>query len=180
MAERSMETMTPEAFLAWCLTREEAYELVDGVPRAMTGATRQHDRVVTNLIAALVPRLRGGPCRAQTDDVAVVTPVGNVRRPDVTIDCGGDGKDVTAHRPVVIVEVLSDGTSRIDIHRKTAEYKQIAFVRVILLVDPDTAACVMHVRRDDRNWQEGILIGADTLFTLPEVTGTLRLGDLYE
>jgi Uma2 family endonuclease len=57
------ETMTRAQFLAWEQRQELRYEF-DGIrPVAMTGGTYSHDRITTNLAAALVSRLRGKPCR---------------------------------------------------------------------------------------------------------------------
>jgi Uma2 family endonuclease len=57
------ETMTRAQFLAWEQRQELRYEF-DGIrPVAMTGGTYSHDRITTNLAAALVSPLRGKPCR---------------------------------------------------------------------------------------------------------------------
>ena len=45
MAERAVQGMTTDEFLAWHKGQERKYELVDGVPVAMAGARRQHDQV---------------------------------------------------------------------------------------------------------------------------------------
>jgi Uma2 family endonuclease len=86
MARAAPTPMSVEAFLAWQALQDELYELADGrpVPRAMTGATQRHDRVVTNAIAALASRLRDGPCWPMTADIAVRTRARSIRRPDLT------------------------------------------------------------------------------------------------
>ena len=64
MAEPRRQRMTPGEFLEWQGRQDRNYELADGVPvlplKAMTGATRRHDRVVTNTLFALMRQ------RAQT------------------------------------------------------------------------------------------------------------------
>ena len=61
------ERMSLEAFLVWEEAQDEKHELVDGAPslrstRLMAGGTRQHALIAANVIAALRPRMRGGPC----------------------------------------------------------------------------------------------------------------------
>ena len=61
---------TEADFFAWLQTQEIQHEL-EGEPRAMTGAIQRHDRIVVNLLAALVGRLRGSRCRVGTGDTAI-------------------------------------------------------------------------------------------------------------
>src|SRR5262245_45365534 len=51
--------MTKEAFLAWVDQREERYEFSGGRVIMMVRVTRNHSRVTSNLIAALMKRLPG-------------------------------------------------------------------------------------------------------------------------
>jgi Uma2 family endonuclease len=78
MPQAAPVRMTVDQFLEWQLRQERLHELVDGVPvlplKMMTGATQRHDRVVVNVLANLVNKLRGQPCRPMTDDVAVRIP----------------------------------------------------------------------------------------------------------
>lgn len=175
------QKMTIDEFLVWCETQEERYELVDGVPQMMTGARRAHDRVVVRAIMALGARLRGGPCEPHTADIAVTSPFGNVRRPDVMVDCErGDPDDLKARAPVLIIEVLSKSTRNYDLLRKTAEYRAIPSLRYILHVEPDDIAAIFHVRQDDGRWLDTPLVGRDTLIEMPEINVSLTLGDFYE
>lgn len=98
-------TMTAEAFLDGCLGQEGRWELVDGVPVAMAGAKQVHDRVVVNALLALGGQLRGGPCRPRTGDVAIGIPNGNIRRPDLGVDCGRfEPESLTATDPRPVPE----------------------------------------------------------------------------
>ena len=117
--------MTLEEFFEWQSRRDEPYELQDGVPvptwKATTGATRRHDIVTTNVIAFLHVRLRGGPCRPQTDDQPVLTDRGT-RRPGVIVECSEHDDDAMASsEPRVVVEVLSPSNGNIDFMRKLEE-----------------------------------------------------------
>ncbi len=106
MGEPNPRRMSEEEFFAWQAKQDRLYELVYGVPilplKMMTGASQAHDRVVVNIIRELGVQLRRGSCRPTTDDLAVRIPAGNIRRPDVTMECGqSNPKDmaVTAAGP---------------------------------------------------------------------------------
>ncbi len=76
-------------FLTWEADQPERWELVAGEPRLMAGGTQVHALIASNLIAFLRPKLRGGPCRPSGSDLRIPIPkTGNLRYPDVTIDCG--------------------------------------------------------------------------------------------
>jgi Uma2 family endonuclease len=181
MTALKSDKMTVDEFLEWCLTQEERYELVDGVPQMMTGARRLHDRVVRRALIALDGRLRGGPCEPFTDDIALITPKGQVRRADVLVDCGPmEDDDLRARSPVLVIEVLSKSTRQMDLLRKTAEYKTVPSMRYILLLDPDEVAAIFHVRQADGRWEDTPIIGRDTDIHMPEINVSLTLGEFYE
>ncbi|WP_197311011.1 Uma2 family endonuclease [Methylobrevis albus] len=181
MAELKSEPMSAEAFLAWCLDREERYELVDGLPRMMTGARRAHDRVVLNALIAFGGLLRGSPCEPGSADIAVRIPNGNVRRPDVSIDCGDkDGSLLEATRPVAIVEVLSPSTRQTDLIRKLGEYQTLPSLCYLLFLEPEEVSAVFWHRVPGGTWTYLSLIGRDTDIAMPEVGVTLPLGAFYE
>ncbi len=173
--------MTQDEFVVWCLSQDERYELVDGVPQMMTGARKAHDRVVRRAMFLLARQLSGGPCEPFSDDIAVFIPNGQVRRADVVVDCGQyDGDDLHAAKPTLVVEVLSRSTRQMDLLRKTAEYKTIPSMHYILLLDPDEVVAIFHHRLTDEHWTESPLIGRDTEIPMPEINVSLTLGDFYE
>ena len=184
MPQADPARMTVEQFLDWQLRQERLHELVDGMPvlplKMMTGATQRHDRVVVNALANLVNQPRGKPCRPMTDDVAVRIPSGNIRRPDITVDCGkGRDCDMTAAEPRVVVEVLSPSTLSFDRFRKVEEYKTVASMQAVVLVDTESPQATVH-RRSGTTWSVVTVEGIDTLIDLPEIEARLQLADLYE
>lgn len=181
MAERDIRRMTIDEFLAWDSGDDLRYELVDGMPRAMTGARRAHDRVVVNALASLHARLRGSPCAAHTADLGVRTSSTRFRRPDVTVDCGPNGPDdLEARHPVFLIEVLSPSTMTFDRLLKVIEYKMIPSVQQILLLDTGEPFGILHGRRDDGSWQELALVGGDTVVDLWSIGVSLLMSDFYD
>ncbi len=122
MSEQAVRRMSQDEFLEWCQFQDATFELVDGVPVAMAGAKRAHDRVVVNAIRSLGNQLEGNPCQPFSDDTAVSIPNGNTRRPDVGIDCGRFDPDALAvDSPRLVIEVLSPTTRTLDMFDKLDE-----------------------------------------------------------
>jgi Uma2 family endonuclease len=101
MPEPALRRWSVQEFFAWQERQDERYELVGGVPvQMMAGARNVHDDIVVNLVAEFRTRLRGTPCRPFTGDGSVETLPGQIRRPDLGIDCGArDPTGLTAAEP---------------------------------------------------------------------------------
>jgi Uma2 family endonuclease len=181
MSERAVTRMSVEQFLEWGLHQELRYELVEGVPVAMTGAKRQHDQIVANAHGMLYNLLRGHKCRQFTADLAVRIPMGNIRRPDAGIDCGPPDDDATtAIAPMFVLEVLSPSTGDFDMFGKLEEYKTVPTLAHIVIVDPDTPQVFHWSRLQNEAWRHELLEGLDAVIQLPEVEGAIDLASLYE
>jgi Uma2 family endonuclease len=181
MSERAVTRMSAEEFLEWCLHQEERYELVDGVPVAMAGAKQRHDRIVVNALTGLQPQLRGKACRSYTADIAVRIPVGNIRRPDVGIDCAAfDEGSTTAGAPFLVMEVLSPSTRDFDMIRKLEEYKTVPGLAHIVLVEADRAQVFHWSRAAGGEWRYELLEALDAVVRFPEIDCALDLATLYD
>jgi Uma2 family endonuclease len=185
MAERKIARMSVDEFLDWQLRQDKLYELVDGVPvlplKMMSGATLRHDRVTINVILQLGNQLKGTGYRPTTSDVAIRIPNGNIRRPDITIECGvaKSDRELTAAEPRIVIEVLSPSTLSFDRFRKLEEYKTVQSLRVVLLIDTEAPQVTVH-RRDGQVWGSETLEGLDGVVALPEVGAAVALKDLYD
>jgi Uma2 family endonuclease len=185
MAEPQLRRMTQDEFLAWQEHQDRLYELVDGIPvlplKMMTGASQAHDRVVVNIIAALHRQLRGTPCRPTTDDLAVRVPAGNIRRPDVAVECGQtERRELAVREPRVVIEVLSPSTMSFDRIRKLPEYQTIASVVHILLVDTERPRVDVLSRTAEGRFVQSQHDGLDARIDLSAIRASLSLADVFE
>jgi Uma2 family endonuclease len=150
--------MNPKAFLAWVESQEENYELDRGRVIMMTAGSRAHWQIAFNLAKALERRL-------DTDQFAVLPEFGisldtnSIRFPDVVVDLANQSpKDQTATAPVLIAEVLSPSSERIDLGDKAAEYLRL----------PSLQAYVVFAQDEMKAWvwtrgAQGFAPGADVL-----------------
>jgi len=182
MSEARLHRWTLEEFLAWEERQPVKHEFVDGEVRLMTGVTQGHDQIVMNVAIALAGRLRGSPCRPRGSDLRVVTGNGNVRYPDVVVDCGPfrrESRDVS--EPVAILEVLSRSTAWTDLHEKLRDYDATPAVRQYVVIAQDQPKLVVWERDpSDRLAIASSLDGLEGTLTSASVEAELRMDEIYE
>lgn len=186
-AAAARQPMTADEFILWNLDQPERWEFVDGVPvlkfdngpGMMAGASERHDQIVVNLIQAF-RRLRGGPCRVKSADQAARMQRGNIRYPDVTIDCGPrrPGSYESAE-PTVFLEVLSPSTRGTDLVRKADEYRRLETLKHIVLLEPDRAEALLWTRVGE-DWRLDEVVGLEAELDLSGIGVSLPMAEVYE
>ncbi len=171
MSAARQPAMTVEEFLAWEERQPSRYEFVHGRIQATVGGSTSHSSVKSNLITALVSRLRGKPCRAYDSDAKLR--IGDeIRYPDAMISCTRQ-TDATKRRrgeivePVVVFEVTSPGTSLRDRIEKNGEYQALPSVMRYVMIEQDAVAATVFERRGEE-WVGHLLTGPEALLQLPE------------
>lgn len=172
---------TIDAFLAWEQAQELRYELVGGVVRVMAGGSEGHDRIGMYFGAALISRLRGSPCSVHGSNLKVVSrAAGAVMYPDLLVRCGPrDDRRTSVDDPVLVVEVLSEGTARHDLIRKRIAYEAMPGLARIVYVAVDEARIDMRVRGPDGHWRDETVTGLEASVDLPEIGVTVPLAEIY-
>lgn len=133
------------------LVRDIKYELVDGAIYAMVGASANHERISGNVAAEFRSHLKKTPCESFSSDMKVK--VGSrFFYPDVLVDCHFDeSKPYYTESPVIIVEVLSKSTRRMDETIKLMSYINIPSLQEYVLIEQDFVD--IEVVRRSEGWQ---------------------------
>ena len=180
MDEVTLRRMTVAEFFDWEPGDDERYELVDGVPAMMARARAEHDQIVVNILTEFRTRLRDSQYRAFTADLAVLIPNGNVRCPDAGVNRGPLARGIMhADAPCIVFEVLFPSTRNFDLVVKLDEYKTIAALQHIILVDTDVPRVVHWSRGDDQIWHYQVLEGTGAAIEFPEPPMVLSFAALY-
>jgi len=129
--------MDQRAFLAWAQGREGRHELDRGRVITMMGGSRAHWQITFNLAKALDSRL--DPQRFTVlPEFGVDSHPTSFRFPDLVVDVAGETPDdLKATAPVLIVEVLSPSSERIDLGDKAAEYLRLPSLLAYLVFAQD-------------------------------------------
>lgn len=102
------------------------HEYVDGGVYAMAGASKNHERIAGNVFRKFGNHLENSPCEPFGSDMKVRTPTGRYRYPDCMVVCDDDNADdYYTQRPVILVEVISRSTRKVDVQIKRLEYINI-------------------------------------------------------
>jgi Uma2 family endonuclease len=168
------------AFLAWVQNQEGRYELAEGRVVMMTGVSRNHAIMVSNLQSLI---------RAQLDrrewtvvaDFGLDTGPKSLRYPDIVVDRkGGRGGDFTAMAPALLIEVLSPSTATYDLGDKAAEYLRLARLSAYVVFAQDEPKAWVWVRGDS-GFPLGpeVIEGADEAVPVPALGIVLRFSDVY-
>lgn len=178
MSQRQYEAMTPVEFLAWEAKQELRWEFDGFQPVAMTGGTDAHAAIQGNIITALTVRLRGKPCYARGLDIKVqIGP--KYRYPDAFVSCTPVARGATiAADPIVIFEVLSESTAKIDRMTKLTEYCSLPSVQRYVMLEQDQAAATV-VTRTETHWRLEVL-DADGTLAMPEIGVEVAMAELYD
>jgi Uma2 family endonuclease len=173
---------TVDQFFEWQMRQTERYELVSGFPVPMVaGARNVHDDIVVNLLAELRGQLRGSDCRPFTGDGSLETLPGQIRRPDVGVDCGmRDQNGLRAASPRMVAEVLSPSSRDFDTFEKLTEYQQVEGLDYIMVVEPNAPEVVVWSRDEGRAWVRHAVEGLDREVDMPAIGVTLQLAEIYD
>jgi Uma2 family endonuclease len=182
-AAKQIELVSVDDYLAGELVSDIKHEYSAGYVYAMAGARTGHNRVAGNFFAAMHSRLRDGPCEPFTSDMKVRVPFPTHTRfyyPDGMVVCEPNPPDSTYQdRPVVIAEVISEATRRIDEGEKREAYLTIPTLMTYLLIETDRARVVVH-RRTDSGFVAEAYEGTEAVIPLPAIDTELPLAELYE
>ena len=178
MPSAAEQLMPLDEFLAWERQQPERHEFDGFVITAMTGASMAHVKITMNLAFALRQGLRGTGCRPMASDAKVIA-AGAVRYPDIAVTCSpmGDRDDVVPE-PVVIIEVASPSTAKLDRGRKKLDYFATPSVKQYAIVEQDDRLVDLYTRTD-AGWVNDIVAG-DAVLNLSSLGLELGLDVIYE
>lgn len=179
-------------YLALERQSEDRHQYVDGHIYAMAGETPNHSAVCCNLVAILVPQLRGKPCRGLSPNMKIRsgpiqknTRKGMYSYADATVVCGeprfhDEHRDVLLN-PKVIFEVLSPSTEAFDrgdkFHRYAAYLESLDDYVLIASNKP----IVEHYRRQaGGQWLYTAVEGLDGNLWLESIACRLESAEIYE
>lgn len=164
------------------INAKRKHEYVDGVVYAMAGGTVTHNRIASNATVLLGMQLRGRRCEVFNSDMKVRVRQTHGTRfyyPDASVVCTPNPPSDSFHdAPVVVIEVISEVTRRVDEYEKREAYLSIGALCVYILIEQATAAALVY-RRADSGFSRETYIGNEAIIPLPEIGCRIELADLY-
>lgn len=171
-------------YLARERTAETKSEYYAGEVFAMTGASRRHNLVVTNLVRALSNQLWDRDCEVFANDMRVRVPeTDSYVYPDVVAVCGEprleDAELDTLLNPTLIIEVLSPSTADFDRGGTLEHYRTIESLAEVLILAQDRAHAEHWVRQPDGHWLFEEAGSTEAVLRLESIGCEVKLADAY-
>lgn len=171
--------MTYAEYLEFERTAAEKHEFLRGEVWAMAGGTPTHSLIAANVGS----ELKGRPCAVFNADLRVrVQATDRSTYPDVTVVYGkrevasDDTNAVT--NPILLVEVLSEGTEADDRGEKFAHYQRLPSLKEYVLVSQQTHRVEVFSCSDDNVWRYSAYGEGDSA-RLEALGVSLEIASLY-
>ena len=151
---------------------------------AMAGASRNHNRIVTNTSTSLDIQLKNRDCNNYSSDMRISVQNGErYLYPDIVVTCGQekfqDNNTDTLLNPIVILEVLSTTTEAYDRGLKFLYYQTIESLQEYVLISQNPHRIEVYNKQTDGAW------GYRSFHVIPEkieihsINCTLDTDDVY-
>ncbi len=173
---------TPEEYLALEREAEFKSEYIDGEIIAMSGGSSRHSLLKVALTRIVDTQLLGKPCMTFDSDLRVYVDARMYTYPDLSVGCpelefDSDVGD-NFQNPIVIVEVLSPSTEKLDRRTKFRRYRLMSSLKQYVLVSQDAPYVEVFTREGDM-WTYTDFAGLDARVHLASIDCTIVLADLY-
>ena len=180
---KPIATMTAEDFMVWSERQpgDARYELLDGEIRAMASERVIHARtknaVLRHLERGIVDKKL--PCEAFGDGMAIRADDHTVFEPDALVRCGPRlGDDIVlVLDPIIVVEVGSPSTQRVDALTKLLHYFHNPTVMHYLIVLAAERMAIHHRRGSEAAIETTMHAGGPIVFDPPGLT--IDLTDVF-
>ncbi|MDO9168215.1 MAG: Uma2 family endonuclease [Methylobacter sp.] len=171
------EWISEDAYLQGERLSDIKHEYIDGAVYAMAGASKNHQRITANVSGELWTQLKNTPCEAFASDIKVRVG-GQFFYPDVMVVCEDDSDNAYyTETPVIIVEVLSKSTRRMDETAKKFAYQTLPTLQEYVLIEQDFVD--VEVCRKSEGWVSRHYFMGDNV-TFESVGLTLSIADIYQ
>lgn len=176
--------ISPVEYLQGEALAESKHEYVGGLVYAMAGAKNRHNQIASNALIEVGAQLRGSPCEPFNSDTKVRIRNGEDVRfyyPDAMVVCEpNDPDEVFQDRPVVLFEVLSESTARVDREEKLRAYQSIPTLRAYAVIESESLGVTLYRRKNEEaQWAVQSLQERGESIALEAIGCSLSLEALY-
>ncbi len=168
-----------EHYLAAELESDQRHEYVAGAVYAMAGASERHNTIVQSLGSA-IEQVLPTRCRVWQSDMKLRIDLNGDHYsyyPDIMAACSvNSGDPYSRTDPLLVVEVLSPSTQRIDLGEKRDHYRSIDSLQEYLVVQSERP--LVQLFRRENSWREERL-GVGAVLRLESVGLELPVEAIY-
>ncbi len=186
MGELAVRTYTLAEYLQLEQVENLKYEFHDGLVAAMAGGTPKHGQIQTNTSRVLGNVLiqEHKSCTTYSSDVKIAIEHSRLYfYPDLSVVCGDLQTSTQVSNaivnPILIIEVLSEGTEAFDRGKKFYYYRKIPSLREYVLISQEEAIVDVYSRTSENIWQLRSYSGMKGELSLHSLDVSIKLAEIY-
>ena len=174
--------ITPAEYLSGEKLADVRHEYIFGRVQAMSGASDRHNEIALDVASAIKSGIKGGACRTYLLDMKVEVTLEEgscFYYPDVFVTCSGTdaGSPLIKREPVLVIEVLSPSTWRVDVGEKLRHYTRIPSVNEVLLIAQEWPEVIVH--RRGNQWRPESFTQSSDKISLDSIGMEIALSEVY-
>ena len=179
---QKLHFITPAEYLEGEELAELRHEYFDGHIQAMSGATDRHNEIALDVASLIKSKLKDRPCKTYLLDMKLeLKPDGKTfyYYPDVFVTCAPEDAEspLIKRHPVLVIEVLSPSTWRVDQGEKLHNYKSLPGLMEIIFIAQDWPELIIH--RRSGQWMPETFTSPDDKVRLESIDLELPLAEIY-
>lgn len=156
------------------------HEFVEGEVFAKAGSSDNHNFIAGDIYAALLLHLRSSICQPFFGDIKVRVRQDVYYYPDVLVSCEQNPENSHfRNNPILIIEVISKSTERIDRMEKVFAYQQLPSLREYAVIDQYRMEFQVHRRQENGGWITYFFNESDDIVEFTSVDLTIPLPEIY-
>ncbi len=175
--------LTEAAYLEMERKAMHKSEYYKGEIFAMSGASKEHNKITASIIVELGQHLKSKKCSVMPSDIRIYNPANTLYTyPDVVVACEEekyiDDEFDTLLNPTIIIEVLSKSTEDYDRGTKFMLYRSIPSLKNYVLVSSLEYNIEVYTR-DGEQWILTTAARPDEYVCLSAIDYRFQLKDMY-
>ena len=147
----------------------------------LMGHSKNHSKIAANLNMELAKQLDGEDFLVRMEDPKLEIPDKKKSRiADITVSSSKDELFTKNHRlqnPIVLIEIASPATAKVDKTDKLEEYRSIESLQEYIMVEQEQISVEQYVRKSENKWESSVLKSGNLL--LPSLKVTVALDKIY-
>jgi len=156
------------------------HEYVEGEIFAMAGTSDTHNFIAGEIYAALLIHLRDSKCQPFIGGIKVQVRPNVYYYPDILVSCEESPENPHfRNNPILVVEVTSKSTDRIDRREKVFLYQQIPSLKEYVVVDQYRMEVQVHRRQANGGWITYFFDESDDIVEFASVDLSIALTEIY-
>lgn len=156
------------------------HEYIDGDVYAMAGANDNHNLIGGDIYIALGTHLRNSSCQPFYSDMKVRVAINIFYYPDILVSCEENSENRHfRNNPILVIEITSPSTERIDHQEKLLAYQRIQSVQEYIVIDQNRINIELHRRQTDATWITYHFDETDDEIEFQSVGLTMPISEIY-